>query len=423
MSGTSKASLNTRTALQLFTLSIIAVTHTFISRDLYLPLAIIVGTLALVYSLRKIRHSYLKLVAPLCCVFLLGLDGIFNHEMRNFMRDIAYSIFPLALIFVGFWLGGNKNIWPYFFKTLTICAIFLTLFHLSSFILNPELLSSDIYTIRKKAGTIGTLSTLVMILALIQKKLPIESLFPRFFPRFIFLPLILISFVLSFSRTSFILAIIFLLATLGFLNRIKRRSIMAISLISISIMVFVFTTPEYEVDSFRGKLVRSIDEITIADYSDMQEINENWRGFESYRAMDSFKSGSVSEKIFGQGFGATVDLGFYMELAGESIRFIPILHNGYIYILIKAGFIGLFCYIIFYIRLLKYAVKSCNSSNEEQLFLARLLLGCILSLILSMFVIGGMAEASESILIVLLGYLVQRLEFFRAYRVKRNSLV
>ena len=55
--------------------------------------------------------------------------------------------------------------------------------------------------------------------------------------------------------------------------------------------------------------------------------------------------------IIGKGFGALVDLKFKAPLSSENIRFIPILHNGYSYILFKTGIIGLFLYLIFLISL------------------------------------------------------------------------
>ena len=110
-----------------------------------------------------------------------------------------------------------------------------------------------------------------------------------------------------------------------------------------------------------------------------------------------------------------MDLGFVLPLGGKgevSFRYIPITHNGYVYILIKAGLLGLACYAYFYISVISYAVRYSHSMNSELRFFARLLLGCILSLIAVMYVVGGMAQMHSSELVLLLGFLMRRIGQF-----------
>lgn len=71
------------------------------------------------------------------------------------------------------------------------------------------------------------------------------------------------------------------------------------------------------------------------------EINKNWRGYEAYRALNEFNDYSILEKIIGHGFGTTVDM---RNADFLGIRRIPILHNGFVYMLIKSGILGLFLF-------------------------------------------------------------------------------
>lgn len=76
-------------------------------------------------------------------------------------------------------------------------------------------------------------------------------------------------------------------------------------------------------------------------FNSNSEINNNWRGYEAYKAFKEFNEYSALEKIIGHGFGTTVDM---RNADFIGIRHIPILHNGYVYILIKSGFLGLFLF-------------------------------------------------------------------------------
>ena len=118
----------------------------------------------------------------------------------------------------------------------------------------------------------------------------------------------------------------------------------------------------------------------------------------------------MKQIILGQGFGALVDLNMTMALAGVYFTKIPVLHNGYAYILVKAGILGILCYIFFYFVLLKYSSKFINSTNPEQILFSRLLIGCTLSLMLTMFVVGGIAQIHHSEFVLLIGFIYCRMK-------------
>ncbi|UIF89505.1 hypothetical protein KAF44_30840 (plasmid) [Cupriavidus necator] len=53
--------------------------------------------------------------------------------------------------------------------------------------------------------------------------------------------------------------------------------------------------------SFVEKLARASTEIAISDYDDQQNINLNWRGYESYMALKHFLDGNFANYAFGYG--------------------------------------------------------------------------------------------------------------------------
>jgi hypothetical protein len=408
--------LRVSTSSRVLVLCAVVLAQKFLATELSSPFIVLLGLLVMFFG--KIQRGYLKLVWPLLGVLVIGLMGMgvfgLGYESRHILRDIAFALTPIALIFIGWWIAGNRGMWPLILKVMVILGFVLALTHLSFFVLNPALLSAKAMDVRSVAGMSGDLVSLALVIGLFfQKRFGINDLFPRLLPRLIVMPVLLASFVLSYSRTEFVVVLILSLALLGVLTKVNSRMILAIAVLVIGFFALALTTPKDEVGTFRSKLVRSVTEIAVSDYHNMSDINFHWRGFESYRVWATFLSGNLSQQIFGQGFGALVDLGFVMPLGGNKFRYIPVFHNGYAYILIKTGLIGLACYVFFYISVIRYSVRYCQTTNGEQEILARLLLGCVLSLIAIMYVVGGMAETRSSELVLLLGYLVRRMRQFQ----------
>lgn len=411
-------SLRVSDTLRVLVLCAVISVQKFFPTEISSPLIVLFGLSIMPFG--KIQCSYLKLVWPLIVVLIVGFLGVTDHEPRHILRDISFALTPIALIFIGYWIAKNNGMWPLILKIMGIFGFVLALKHLSGFIQNPDLLNSAIDDVRKSVGAGYDLVILIFVLGIFQKHFGIYYLFPRFLPPFIVMPVMLASFVLSFSRTEFMVGIILSLSLLGWISQVNYRMVLTVVVVMVGYIVIAVVTPENETGTFRSKLVRSIEEITVSDYRDMEDINYNWRGYEAYRGVATFLSGTIQQQILGQGFGALVDLGFYIKLADREYRYIPVTHNGYAYILVKAGLLGLICYTLFYISVIRYAVRYCSSMNNEERYLARLLLGCILSLIFTMFVVGGMAEMHNVELVLLVGYLMRRIGYLQAEKSRIN---
>jgi O-antigen ligase len=391
----------------LMLLCTIIISNNFLSSELFTPMAVFFGLIIVIFG--KINGASIKLVAPLIALFLIGFIGMYGHDLRDIFRDSAFSLTPIFLIIIGYWMAVARGITPHIvFKIMMTVGFGLAIVHLSTFILNPALLGAESMEIRTEAGSTPELVGLAFVIGLFGKRFGMNGLFPGFLPRLLVMPVLLASILLSFSRTEYVVVIILSLSLLGWLSRIDKRFVISMASIAIGFILLAVTTPADEEYTFRSKIVRSVTEVAVSDYQDIVEIGKNWRGFEAHRAIETFRSGNAWEHVFGQGFGALVDLGFDMALGGEGdveFRYIPITHNGYVYILIKAGLLGLICYALFYIGVIRYAARFSDSNNIEQKFLSRLLLGCVLSLVFIMLVVGGMAEAHGAEFVLLVGYL------------------
>ncbi len=206
------------------------------------------------------------------------------------------------------------------------------------------------------------LVSIALFIGLFRKKLKLNDLFPRLLPWYVVMPVLILSFVLSFSRTGLVILLVLTAAVTGLIGKINIKSILVFLIFVISFSVIILTTPRDDVVTFRGKIARSVREVVVKEYTTYRDININWRGHETWKALETFGSGNVLQKIIGHGFGALVDLDMKMILAGEEFTEIPILHNGYAYILVKTGMTGILCYL----SLLYYSSLQVASVSQSR---------------------------------------------------------
>ena len=379
--------------------------------ELFSPILVFAGVFFFILAGGIIKISFLKNIGPLLLILLIGIIGMNNNSSRHIIRDILYALTPISLFFIGYYFSENRLGLEKILKAIIFLGFIFSIIHLVQFIINPYLLSEKVDILRQNAfNPGGGLIILSLILGLLQYRLGFDNLFPRFIPRSIGISILFLSFAFSFSRIGSVIAITLFLSYIGFLTRINWKSILSIFILAVGLLYLILSTPINETGTFRSKISKTITEITVSDYQDMADVNQNWRGYETFRALLKFSKEGITEKILGSGFGSVVDLGLSIKLGDSYLSEIPIFHNGYAYILIKTGLLGLLCYIMFYSNLLKYTFKYKNSLDPVHHILSQLLLGCTLSMILSMYVVGGIAEIHDSEFIFLSGFIVRRLE-------------
>ena len=376
------------------------------------------AALVLLASRRAVPALLTGVLWPFGAIIVVGLLGASGAQRYLILKDAWYGSNPAVLLCVGWVLGQATGDLPRALRAFVIGGTLVATLHMLRFALNPELLSLQATQIRGFAGTGYHAAGLATVLLLACWGRWRERLaLPPQIALVLFVPCAA-SVVLSFSRTMTMVVVIALLALAGVFARREWLRIGVLVAGVVLVLGVLHTTVDTDTvqakRSFVGKLARSLDELQSQDRMSLRDINENWRGFETQRAVDTWQQGGAFELAFGRGFGFQVDLGIFQNLSGArgaAVRYIPIFHNGYVYLLVKTGIAGVLLYALVLARLYRLGRQGAGAAvADEARFAARLLQACALILALTTWVVAGAFNKFDLLPFMLLtGVLLRRL--------------
>ncbi len=370
----------------------------------------------------NIGARFYLLVIPLLAMFLCGLVGAYQNEFFDALKDIWYLGKIVLTMGVGFLLGKYIGHIRDAIKCVILVATLSSIFHIISV---GMLLSqgNSLFDIRD-AGVYGYLISIVGLAFALTKGLR-DGLEIRPTVLYIVTIILMTSLVLSASRT-YLIVLAILLVVLNGLIRINAKLLMKIAvviLVSFALAPFISGVGmgggDGEVNLVE-KFAKSFSEISIKEYETEEDINQFWRGFEGQRVLSTYLEGDVMDMSFGQGFGALVDLGFYIRLGGDEMRFIPHFHNGYLYVLLKFGLIGMCCYLFFMFRIIRMGVMGHDAISVQLLYSKRLIraLGWII-VFTTLVVTGPFNKSLLDAILILIGVMAAWIE--RCRKIAEND--
>lgn len=207
------------------------------------------------------------------------------------------------------------------------------------------------------------------------------------------LGLILASY-LSDSRILLVAIVLMTMCWTGAFASLPRALFGSLALLLISVALWQLL-PEYQGGDLTAmtKMHRSIEEILFTDAYDPRAMIMNWRGFEAYNAQVMFDAGTAYEKIFGFGMGSEIDLGQAVDMGeGMTYQFLPNLHNGFYYLVIKFGLVGMIVYIYAVLGWFQWRQVPQFTSNSVEI---RILRGLVLIVLASTTVIAGLFNKDQ----------------------------
>ena len=359
---------------------------------------------------------YLNKFAILLLPMFSGLlFGIYNNTAYNISKDVFYLISPIVYILMGAVLYDKVKL-MYILKLVVLFGVLITLKKaLLNFSAGGLSGLANPFSVRYDSGFRGDVTpTLALAILLFSNRFGI-----RLYGKKTFIILLLINFLGLYLMASRVYLIVFLCFCFSYFIFIYRYKLGLISVIAFLVVfttfVFInnFNLGSYSGDSFFGKIANSVNEINATNYRTDEEINTRYRGFESFMAWKGYVGGSTATIVFGE-MGKLIDLEVYVEsLSDKPMRMIPILHNGYLYLLIKTGIIGVLIYMFFFIRLIAFGVKMYFKAKNTQVnFVVCLFLGSIFAILITNYVITAFYSGEMLLIQVLIGFGISSLNNF-----------
>jgi hypothetical protein len=372
------------------------------------PLVIGVALVIIILPVEK-HFAALRLVRLFTILLIpvvLGLFAGFSNDTYLIFKDFYYFLLPVLFILAGILLACRLKI-DEFLKTLVYAGLIISVLVTSISVYYMGFGSiGDPYSAHYAMGIVGSPGPpLALAILLLAKKFNI-TLFTR--GRFnLFVAINIFGVYMCASRTYLLITLCFMMLLVA--DKIKRQWIIPVATL---IIIIVFLLPDDifrptgTSTSFTDKILGSFNEVSIGNYNTEEEINTKYRGYESFMALNQYLQGDTKDWIFG-GLGKLVDLKTFLRLGEDAeYEFIPVLHNGWLYLLIKTGVIGIITYIIIFFRLIVINWRKYTDAMGKPAikFFAALTIGCIISLLLTNYIVTAFFNVEMSILLITIGY-------------------
>jgi len=363
--------------------------------------------LALIFNRSiKINKGEISLILPLFLILIIGIIGSLFHikvasEGFGYLiaKDMWYYTKPIIYFLAGLYLYRMKLKKEIIISILIYLSLVTAIQHLIRvvifFITSPaEDLVLDTIRIRTSFVNLTEAYSLAFMM-LFYNHSDVKKYI--YLPKWLIITILSASILLSFSRSLIFSLIISLLALNDFfsfrLNTFVKSTVKILLILLFIILTLVIINRISNKDSlthaFTEKYLNSVKETTYpGPFSSNAVLNRNWRGYEAHLTKMEIRKGNLFERFFGYGFGKTVYIGKRGYL-GESLENIPKFHNGFLEILLKAGFAGLLLYLIFFFYIFRLADRTKPGKETELLFKA-----IILTALLTTYVLTGLYNKS-----------------------------
>jgi hypothetical protein len=402
-------------------LFMLLVSHPLIGSRLTTGALVLVASWTILRSHFKVPKRALVLMLLPGALVVLGMLGSSSHYLRDVLKDSWYYTFPMLAVFTGYILARSCKNAESILMTFVVAGAVLSVWHLAEFITHRELLQTgDLGELRDQIGSGFMLSSVSPMILYLASRSGVKLFDPRTraIPLAIY-AVTLASVACAFSRTMVISALVSFVAGLGWLTTKNKRGMIVIGLLIGVLFGLNAVVPE-DSSSFLGKFAQTREEISYTDFGTTADAIHHWRAYETLMATATYLGGNGIQKAVGMGFGQLVDIGIDVELGGTVMHEIPIFHNGYVYVLVKTGYVGLALFLVYLARLYVVGARHVQKSDRKNQMLGGLLMAMISMVAVSTFVVSGWFNPS---LICAITMLIGSLLSFLSRAQSENEIV
>ncbi len=338
-------------------------------------LSFLVWMVAIFFTIKNnYSFEFIKYLSVFLIIFFLAIvvGLFFNYSLYFTIRDLTYLLKPISGLLLGYQLFHKSIKNP--FQFIVYAGVSIAIYHL--ILVGYGVLfagARNVREIREHGGYFNDFEIYTLVLLVFKDKFNLEFSKKR---GIIFLVLLGLSSFFYLARTNFIQFVILVMAIKGIFV-LNRKSLTIITIV-FAVVISGYTAIYYYnpvrngkgMDEFLYKIKMAPGEAfsTKINRDDWKKFNDNYRSYENIRTVQQLTHNS--NLLFGEGIGSQVDLKQKVYLGDMELRYISILHNGYMTVLLKTGLFGLVIYlysIFFFFKRKTYF--DLNLTNIQTLFI------------------------------------------------------
>lgn len=356
---------------------------------------------------RNYSISLFKLIIPYLLILLIAFVVMLNYDYKNYfiIRDITYLSKPILGFLLGYQLCKKnlKNALDLIIKTGFFIAVCHVIIIIIAIVVHKARTVADL---RLHSGYFSDYEIYTFIILLFHKKFELNYSKKRLW---LFTIVIGFSAFMYLARTNFIQFLILFLALKGYFVLNKKSITIIGSILLLTVVGYTmvyYSYPRRSAEGFEGFLYK-IKNAPIEAFkskvnlNDWKDFNDNYRSHENISTIRQVTNDGIVPTLFGKGLGSQIDLKQEVYLGDMKLRFISILHNGFMIVFLKSGLLGIFIYFFTIIYFFKKVPSDLNIINQINL----LFLGTGIFLFVSNWVFLGFYNLTES-KSILIGFLI-----------------
>lgn len=368
--------------------------------------------MVVLYSKTTISLHFFKTILPLLLIFLLGFIGYMLdfYPLSATIKDITYFLKPIVVLVLSYVLIKKQNDMFLFLKAIVFIAAFTAFLHLFGIFVLGDFRENSIHELRGDFGLDNFIEIFALYILLFSKRFLGKPIVEDRRWYYVLVVVFLLSIYLYFSRTMLVAFFLIGFSMLGY-TKITTGTLKFIGFAFLLIgllYVYLFSVKidrnAKGVEAFLYKIKIAPEEIfeTKIDRENHKELWDHWRGYEAKRALELMKE-SPTSYFFGTGYGSLINLKFKAPVGEQDMKYISRIHNGYVFVLYKTGFMGLILYFIFLIKL--YLKIYTKDKSEEAYFVERIIVSISVFYVFTSLIITGIYIPIDAVIFILGGLL------------------
>ena len=354
----------------------------------------------------ELKISQYKVLVPLVLLLVLGTRIGTGFQLIHIVRDYVYFSSPIFSFLLGTVLYKKLSFSKLKILFVTYGTVYSLYFLLQTTLQFGSMFMSDTYDTRYSIGT----GTPIPVLALFFLVFSYKEIYKIVKNHYIMLSIMILNGVVLYyfsSRVYYFTILIFILLYLfySFVSKYKQIGLILFSGVLIILVFLVYQMINGE-GFVAEKMRNSLNEMFIQEFDGYESIINNWRAYEVFEVFNTMVQAPLINQIFGYGFGMLVYLEMGLLLSNIELNYIPIFHNGFAYVFVKTGLVGVLIFIFFGVNLLLKAKKRLSDSGISKVAFI-LLLGSVLTVYFTTLVVNGFFSGESFYFILFIGYLYE----------------